>query len=673
MTIASLAKEWNSMLQRIALVAWIGGSLASMASARPVSAQPLSPQPSASQPGAPQQPALEQPAPRHEAALADQVREAAKNYRPITPQEVASAQAGAARALASLDNFLRTGAPYKQEGWKRYLRWDELVAAVNSGQPADDVVSSVVEKLRADKGGLDLPVFVQTREALEQYASITTAARETNAAEEFGRKMDDLAKQIDAYAKEPTDSDAAMAIERDLRWLERHHQVPQLIAAVRRAYRPNLFGYVSRRLAAVGIERPVDQVVSVSDNILGTQLHGTARMVGQTTLLLNENPSAASLDVVLGGTVWSNNVGYNGPVTVYTTGTTTVTADKQVIATADGIQAYAARAGARTASSINGICANLGIIERIAWRKAMEQKGQAEEIGSQHAAARVAAQMNYEVGQPLAQENARYQEKIRSPLLRLGQFPENMTLSTRVDRLEMRMLKDGPAMPAAPSSPTGYSEDHDLAIRAHESVIVNYTQGLISGYEMTDVRLEKLIRDDLKAELPEELKVTLPNGELDPEKEPWSITFARDLPVLVKFRDGKIWIAVRADGFTRGEGDEPGKYRPALSELVEISATYTIQKRDNAATLRREGDVQVRFPSRANPEQVNLRDRPTVTFMQRKFRSLFKEEFVGEGLQFKGEWARAGRLGLEQIQSNNAWLVLGWGMPLSGAAPASAE
>ena len=90
--------------------------------------------------------------------------------------------------------------------------------------------------------------------------------------------------------------------------------------------------------------------------------------------------------------------------------------------------------------------------------------------------------------------------------------------------------------------------------------------------------------------------VTRPDGTLDPDKEPWSIIFAKELPVRAKFNDGNVWMAIRADGFTRGEGDEPGKYKPAITELLEIAANYKIEKTDQGATLKRDGDVQVHFP-----------------------------------------------------------------------------
>jgi len=45
---------------------------------------------------------------------------------------------------------------------------------------------------------------------------------------------------------------------------------------------------------------------------------------------------------------------------------------------------------------------------------------------------------------------------------------------------------------------------------------------------------------------------------------------------------------------------------------------------------------------------------------------------VGEGLKFKGEWEKAGILRLAEIESDNAWVSLGWEMTGEGASPAVA-
>jgi hypothetical protein len=340
--------------------------------------------------------------------------------------------------------------------------------------------------------------------------------------------------------------------------------------------------------------------------------------------------------------------------------------------TAEGLFGYAAGASCGTRSNIHSIGAKCGLIERIAWKRAGEQKSQAEVIGSQHAGSRVAGQMDAEAGRLIAEKNADYVNKIRNPLLRKGEFPEEMNFSSTHDRVQLQMLQVGPASLAAPDEPPGFSSEHDLAARAHESAVTNYAEGVLGGYELTDVRLEKLIRDDLKAELSEELRVTKPDGTIDQEKEAWSIIFAKSLPVRAKFNGGNVWMAIRADGFTRGEGDVPGKYKPAITEQVEISAQYKIEKTAQGATLRRDGDVKIRFPNRANPDQLTIRDNAIVTFIRRKFRSLFKEEFAGEGIVFKGEMAKAGRLKLADIHADGAWLRLGWNMTQEGASGAVA-
>jgi len=379
------------------------------------------------------------------------------------------------------------------------------------------------------------------------------------------------------------------------------------------------------------------------------------------------------MNILLGGTAWSNNVGYNGPVTIHSTGVTSISARKSIVMNADGLFGYASQASCGTRSNINNISANCGLIERIAWKRAGQQKGQVEAVASQHAGWRVAGQMDREAGGLIAEQNTRYHEKFRDPLLRRGEFPEELTFSSTRDQLQVRMLQESAGLLAAPDEPPGFGKDHDLALGAHESVITNYGQGVLGGYELTDLRLEKLLKDDLKTDLPEELRVTRPDGTLDPDKDPWSIIFAKELPVRAKFNGGNLWIAIRADGFTRGEGDQPGKYKPAITELLEIAAAYKIEKTDKGATLRREGDVQVRFPGRANPEQIRLGDSPIVTFIRRKFRNLFKDEFIGEGIEMKGEWAKAGRLKLAEIEADAAWLRLGWDMAVAATAAAAAE
>ncbi|MCI0358408.1 MAG: hypothetical protein L0211_07995 [Planctomycetaceae bacterium] len=645
-----------------ALTAWI----AELEQPEPSTVQPT---PATAQPAlTPGQPAQVQPG-----NLAATARDAKSRITPVTAQQATQAKVKLAAAVRDLENWLRRAGAARSEGWKKYLGWSDLEHVVaQDGPPDAEAVARAHGKLTANKNGLELSYFRRVRDALTEYSKVASAADNPQLQEQAGQQLDTLAAAIEAYDANPGASDDALAIGRALAWLDRTGQAGSLAHSIRQKYgQPNLYGSVSERLAAVGMEQYVDQVTGVRENILGTDLHGTARMTGHTTLSFLENPRAATLNIFLSGTAVSNNVGYNGPVTVRTTGVTSVAGNKQLQMTADGLVAFLASANCRTNSTLHSLNARCCLVEKIGRRRAAEQKPQAEAIASGRASARVAASMDRQAAPMVAEQNARYQEKLKQPLQRRNAFPEDLTFSSTVDRASVRVLDVAAGRLGAPSGPPQQEGLHDLALRVHESLPVNMGETMLGGFEMTDLRLEKLIKDDLKTELPEELRVTLADGTLDPDKEPWSIIFAKELPVRAKFQDGGLWVAIRAEGFTRGEGDTPGKYKPAITELVEISAAYKIEKTDVGATLRRDGDVVIRFPSRANPDQITVRDNAIVTFMRRKFRNMFKEEFAGQGIKLKDRWEKAGTLRLAEIKSSDAWLSLGWQMPL--ANPPAAE
>jgi hypothetical protein len=527
-------------------------------------------------------------------------------------------------AIAQLDEFLERGSEATTSGWKKYLRWQELTSLTQDGTPTSpDTVAALEARLAAAHNGLELPQFTSVRKALANYAAANALALSAANAQ---------VQAVGGY--------------------------------------PNFYGYASQRFAAVGVENYVDRVTPVRDCILGTDIHGTARLVGQTNLVLYDNPNVASFSILLRGTAHSNTVGYNRGVTIRSTGVTRLTGEKPLAMTPGGLFGYAPRATGCTSTNIYDICANCRLVERIAWRRADRQKAEAEAIAGQHAGARLAGQMEAEAQPMIAQQNYRYYQEFVNPLQEKGQFPEQLHFSSRRDRVQVQMLQADAKRPGAPDFPPPYQAYHDLALQAHETSIVSYAEGIWAGYELTDLRLEKLIRDELKQEVPEELRVTLPDGTLDPDKEPWSMVFARETPVLVRFEDGGVWMAIRVETFKRGEGDVEGEYRPAITELVEISAQYGIQQTPAGATLVRDGDVRIRFPNRENPDQITVRDSATVTFMRRKFRNLFEEQFAGEGIVLQGNWARAGRLYAREVQSAGGWLTIGWDM---GGVPAGAE
>jgi hypothetical protein len=372
--------------------------------------------------------------------------------------------------------------------------------------------------------GLETPHFARVRRALRNYLDISAVAADPKLQETYSAQLTDLAARLEAYDKTSAGDDA-VAINHALGWLRRGRQASQLADAVQKRYsKPNVYASVSQHFLAQGIEEDIERTQDVSDNILGTSLHGTAHLIGRTRVELQPNEQRAQFDILLSGQANSNNVGYNGPVTIYSTGATSISGRKSLFMTADGLTSTPAVASCATSSNIYAINAKCGLIEKIAWKRAGQQQGQAESIASSHAAGRVQGQMDAQSAELMANANRDLNQKVRAPLARRDGFPRELRFRSQPDKLQVVALQTNQSQLGAPSDPPAPQTPYDVTVQAHESSIINFGEIMLGGFTLTDERLEQIIRDDLQAEVPEELKIT-------PDKDPWSITFTDETPV----------------------------------------------------------------------------------------------------------------------------------------------
>ena len=577
------------------------------------------------------------------ASLAQMARDAAGKYQPVSPQQTAQSRAELQAALRDLDAFLKNSPPADAAGWRKYLRWEELAQQSQRPEgPEPRVVEAVITRFSAYENGLELPQFAQVRRALRRHLDTSQAAADATMAETYSKQLETLATHLENHAQTGSVDDA-LAISRTVAWLRRNHQAKELTAAIEKRFnRPNVYASVSERFLAAGIEDDVDRTQGVTDVILGTRIQGTARTTGRTHVDVVPNDRAAQVDILLTGQAASNNVGHNGPVTIYSTGLTSISGRKILVMNEEGLYGYGAAANCATSSNIYAIESCCNLIEKFAWSQAMRQKSQAEAIASDHAAARVAGQMDAQAAEMIADANQRYADKVRRPLLSRDGFPRKLEFRSGPEQVDVTGLALGAAGLAAAEAPPEVGAAHDVTVRAHESAIVNFGEAMLGGVTLTDEKLEKIIRDDLKAEVPEELKIT-------PEKDPWSITFADESPVRAVFSGGQLALAIRGRRFTRGD--------QALSEPIEISAKYAIEKTPTGSKLTRQGEVEVKFLER---ERLGAQQVAFKTFMTRKFEALFKQEIVSEGIVLKGRLEKAGKLQVQEIASDKGWIAIGW-------------
>lgn len=583
-------------------------------------------------------------------------KDAGKTFTPIAAQDVAAAKAELAASVADLDALLHRSLPEYDAGWRKFLRWDDLKSQLRAEGPDTKTAELVLDKLSANAVGLETPRFARVRHALRNYLEMATSAADAKLQEAYGTQVTDLATKLESYDKTGAGDDA-LAINRTLGFLRRGRQAPKLADAIQQKYgKPNLIGTVSQHFLAAAIEDDIDQTQPVSDNILGTSIFGTAHLTGRTRVSLLPNEESAQFDINLTGQALSSSVGYNGPVTIHSTAATSISGRKSLYMNDQGLSDSPAAASCATNSNIYSIAAKCRLIEKIAWKKAGQQQGQAEVIASEHAAVRVQGQMDRQAATLIANANRDYEEKLRAPLARRDGLPRSLRFRSQPDKIQMVALEQNQVQLAAPNDAPAPKTAYDLTVQAHESSVVNYGEAILGGVTLTDERLEKIIRDDLKGEVPDELKIT-------PDKDPWSITFTNEVPVRAVFGEGTVSLAIRGRRFTRGD--------QGINEPIEISALYKIEKTETGTKLTRQGDVAVKF---LNRERLGAPQIAFKTFLTRKFEAMFKPEIASEGIVLSGQLAKAGTLRIQEITTGNGWAVLGWNLiPLATpGVPASA-
>lgn len=579
------------------------------------------------------------------------VQQAKTAFQPLPSDHAARAKRKLEQSVERLGRTLGRSSADNAQRWKDYLQWDVLTAELAKPESPDTrQLGQIATRLFQNYGSLERPVFTQVRDDLMAYLAALSSAADPQLAATYQTQLDQLAEKLGQYEKSPT-TDLRQQLGQLIGWLENNGQAPDVVAAVRaRHARPNLFAEVSERLVSGGVGDQIVQQSEVHDCILGTSISGTAVLRGRTRVQLDEHPTKANLHVVLQGVVDSDNVGFNRGVQILSHAVTQVTATKAILLDPLGSNSCAAAACCTTDTAIHGICAKSRFVERIAWKRAGKSQGEAERIGSRHAEARIARQMDARVEEVLAEGRASYQENFRRPLVRRGEFPQLMQFSTLSGFLRVAWRQASASQLAASSPPPQIAETRDLAVRAHESMVGNFSRAMIGGVTLTDRKLVEIL-EQYKAEIPAALR-------LSDDKEPWSITFAANDPVNATFADDTIRFAIRGRRFRLGDR--------VVNNTLEMSAVYKVEKTTTGARLTRQGDVSVDYidlRGQLRVDQIAVR-----TVMREKFEALFAPEFNTTGLALPGRWGKVGRLQLVHLAAQQGWLALAWRQPESGPA-----
>ena len=630
------------------------------------------------------------------------------DHVPFTDAQMAEVRGDLQAQAAALLKALG-GDTQLAKNWQTYLKWEQLdphlADSFEVTRRSLTELDEVLQRMRANQSGLELPVFVNLAKSIARYralASWTSAARTRDSREAYQRLVGNISAELERHLERPT-SETAWQVGRVLGVIDGLGQSPQFVAAVRRRFvRPNIEAVVSANFIKRIPERRADVLRPVRDCILGTTIIGSAWTSTEVEYRLGSSQDSVALAIHLTGAADSNNNGYHKPVKIKTVGRTTYTASSQLYLNDEQFKASPVVASADTHTHIQSIRKTggkfgAGLIEKIAWKRAGEQKGQAERISSRHTEERVIREFGEIVSRDLAKIRQRYEREVQAPLVRRGVKPEHLVMRSEPTAAFVETILAARNQLGADREPPGAGIDNDLVLHVHESAVNNYLALALASARVSQERADvapalqgnvpnwikamSIVRPKLAAaaagaEIVEETQEALTEvveGQADerpegaakaPPFKPYSLTLNSEAPVGIRFDDGKVVVRIRA---ARLLSDDAEYFN------WDFIVSYQIITEDDHIVLRRVGDIEV-FPTGFDPAWDTQ-----LTAQQSGFRSTLAKNMnararAGEGFPTEIpihpiRTTRFGTLLLDQLQSDDGWLTLGWVLGPAGTPP----
>jgi hypothetical protein len=632
-----------------------------------------------------QQPAPGQPAPAASAPpspperpLADLIREAAERFTPPGEQELAEARAEVVRRANELEGFVRPNTANGRR-WLSYLRWADLREQMaEEGTPNLAPLMATYQQLNRDEVGLELPQFRRMSDALRRYVDRLVFARASDPAAVYSAQLTQLAtdlERIRSASGQPTGDGTlpiSFDVERRLDLIAGIAQSPELLAAIRREYvRPNAFLHVSSALVRAAAEEPINRRDPVTDNILGTSIHGDGHTTGRVTARTLPSTKNALIELVSSGHVESHNTGRNGPAVIRSTGHTDFNARKVIELSDRAFQSQPARVTATTRSDIHSVAkAGGGIGSRMVSSQGMSQarqkQGQANAIAADHAEDRIRRRIDDEVAKKLRDARKRYDDEYRLPLARRGELPEDIRFASTESAVTISATQASRGQLGALAPPPEAPADLDLTLRLHASAINNYAATLLGGATASetepgqdgakfDVKMPKWMKDAWDKRNTDKQPTSTDAAEF----KPWSLTFRPGRPITVSFAGGKVSLTIHLARMSSGS-DQFTNW--------DVTGVFVPKLADGGVMLEREGDLTV-FPTNFDRTSGNQLSSREVAERGNITKVLNERSAQGRGFPNRIEFGRleptgalenVGHMDAKHLTSDGGWLTVAW-------------
>ena len=597
--------------------------------------------------------------------ISDLIQEARRDFKPVSEKEPAEVRAHLRERMREVADYV---GPSSENGkrWFRYLRWDALRDAVAEDRPKDlKPFDTTLRKLNRNETGLENRRFRRLANALRRYRDLVAVSAWDKPEEIYGKQLEALQRDLQAYRKEPSPR-TQMALSERIRIIDDIGQAPKLVSALRRELaKPNAFIEISSSLVSASAG-PINRHEPVTDRILGTNIRSDAHTTGRAHAATIPSDKKAIVEFHSKGHVWSNSTGFNGPAVIRSTSDTNFTAKKRVLLSDEAFTTTSARADADTDIHLKSVSKQGGglgsrLVSSMGWRRAQSSQGQAEAIAADHAEARIANKFNDELDDEVRKARKRYEDEYRRPLERRGEVPDYIRFSSDKDSINFEATQASRSQLGATGRPPAAPEKHDVTMRLHETAVDNYSASLLSGATARQSKPDEDVKFDVK--LPKWMDKAWKNrkteatdnagGKEEPFKE-YALTFRDNRPISVNFVQDKVKLTVHIAHLKSGD---------KTFDDWDVTSTYNPELSNGTVTLRREGDLVMlpadfrgQLNSRQVAERRNLEEELNKRSDQGKG---FPKTIEFDPIRPDGKIADAGPLGFDRFTCGDGWVVIG--------------
>ncbi len=345
----------------------------------------------------------------------------------------------------------------------------------------------------------------------------------------------------------------------------------------------------------IPVVEPSDE--DINENIQGARVYGVSRVHTELRATLVPDAVRWRVGVEASGEVESSTAANAGPATFYNEALSRYLARKLLIVERNGVSVWRAEAEADSNSGLTGFRTDYDRVPILSWLArsiALDQhdsrfqsaRREAEEL----LAARVSERLDEEVHSRLEKAEHEFNDKLLSPMKKLGLNPVALDLHTSTTRLIGRYRLAGDHQLGAHTPRPQAPGDSMLSVQIHESAMNNIIEQLkLDGKE-----------SDLRA-LYQEIGAVFARPDFEaPDDVPEGVTirFAESEGIRVRFEQGRVIVTMRIAELSRG-------WRHKWTNFA-VRAYYVPDPTQLDANLVREGSIELDGPHITSIDRVAL-------------------------------------------------------------------